>query len=632
MPIQIEEIRFNHSPNSASADAVNVRRNGADFGQFPEWVRNLNQTTNQSVAVYLSRQADLPPVTIQARFSATSPEFNVMVRALDDTGTNVLGVVVEGSVNFAFSTQSQFATLELANTRLRNIGVGSHVVRWRWQARRPTEATFSDIGETSHRIFTVLAQPTAPWTRQPFTPNNFQLPWIEVLEHACRWADRARTQEEAARQVTERVFRFGNDGTLRYDQYGGRANYSFPEFLCTDLLEVLAGRKGRGPNVNCSDTATIVSSFSNILGCELSQARMGGNNFDINLVRLIGFNDFDRNFGNGGFNFHEVAWTGNCGVNDGVFDACLQVDNDPNPAAAPHDPLLPRNLRFGNVGDRTYRDKLTPQTPTGGQRCNPVAGSSVRRPIRDPQAPAVPLLAETMKETLFERFDFLSWVETPVEENVLVLNFKPSGFKLAEWQIENVSEFETGPLPLRTIESVWTREVDGDEQTASIDVYECDSRIAARRFLLELLAQSTLPALAELNDLGDRAFAAPAQTMVIFAHGNLAVSVCDLSIIRRPVLELAYQVDKSLVARTEAVKRPRASETFDLLNDSLPEGLPLPGTDENLTLRFFSKTGEFRVIRDRLYYVPFDSEQHEIERFVVDEDNNTIDSLLISSN
>jgi hypothetical protein len=631
MPIQIEEIRFNHSSNSASADAVNVRRNGAEFGQFPEWVRSLNQNNDLSAAVYLSRQADLPQVTIQARFSATSPELTVLVRALDDTGTNVLGQVVEGSVNFAFSMQSQFATFELENTRLRNIAVGSHVVRWRWQARRPSVATWSDIGETRHRIFTVLAQPTLPWLRQPFNASNFQLPWLEVLAHACSWANGARTLDKAAQMITREVFNLGSQGILRYDQHGGRSNYSFPEFLCTPLLEVLAGRKGRGPNVNCSDTATIVSSFSNILGCELSQARMGGNNFDINPIRLIGFNDFNRNFEHGGFNFHEVAWKGNCDVNDGVFDACLQVDNDPNPAAAPHVPLLPQDLRFGNVGDGTYRDKLTPQTPNGGQRCNPVPGSSVRRPIRDPQAPAVPLLAEAMTETLFERLDFLSWVETPVEENVLVLNFKPSGFKLAEWLIENVSEITTGTLPLRTIESVWTRKVNGEEQTASVDVYECDSPIAARRFLLELLAQSTLPDLNELNDLGDRAFAAPSGTMVIFAHGNLAVSVCDLSIVRRSVLELAYQVDESLVARTEAEEGPQVSETFDLMNDSLPEGLLLPGTDENLTLRFFSKTGEFRVIRDHLYYVAFDAEQHEIKRFVVDEDNNTIDSLLLSS-
>jgi hypothetical protein len=629
MPIQIEEIRFNHTANSATADAVNVRRNGAEFGQFPEWVRSLNQNTNESTAVYLSRQSDLPPVTIQARFSSTAPEFNILVRALDDTGANVLGEVVEGSVSFAFSMQSSFATLALANTRLRNIGVGSHVVRWRWQARPSPAAQWSDIGETSHRIFTILAQPNEPWIRQPFTANNFQLPWLEVLEHACTWANGARTQDEAAKMITSEVFNLGNNGTLRYDQHGGRANYSFPEFLCTPLLEVLANRKGRGPNVNCSDTATIVSSFSNILGCELSQARMGGNNFDINPVRLIGFNEFDRNFGFGGFLFHEVAWTGNCGVNDDVFDACLEVDDDGNPAAAPHVPLLPENVRFGNVGDGTYRDKLAPQTPNGGQRCNPLPGSSLKRRIRDPQAPAVPPLTDAMTETLIQRFDFLSWVETRAEESVLVLNFKPSGFELAEWQIENVSEFTTGTRPLRAIESVWTREVDGAEQTASVDIYECDSSAAARRFLLELLAQSTLPHLDELNDLGDRAFAAPSKTMVIFAHGNVAVSVCDLSIIRRPVRELASQVDQSLTARTGA--GPQLNETFDLINESLPEGLPLPGTDDNLTLRFFSKTGEFRVIRDHLYYVPFDSEQHEIERLLIDEDNYTINRLLLTS-
>ena len=48
--------------------------------------------------------------------------------------------------------------------------------------------------------------------------------------------------------------------------FGAPPNYSFMAFDCTAFLERLAGLPGNGRNVNCSDCATIVSSFANALG------------------------------------------------------------------------------------------------------------------------------------------------------------------------------------------------------------------------------------------------------------------------------------------------------------------------------------------------------------------------------
>jgi hypothetical protein len=76
----------------------------------------------------------------------------------------------------------------------------------------------------------------------------------------------------------------------------------------------------------------------------------------------------------GSFSFHEVAWKGACGVNEEVFDACLQVDGDPDPTTPPHTALLPVNMRFGNRGDRLA-------TPTGRLSCNPQPGTRTRRAI-----------------------------------------------------------------------------------------------------------------------------------------------------------------------------------------------------------------------------------------------------------
>ena len=172
MKIQIEAIRFNHRPNSLNSDALNLRRNGSEFISVPEWLRGQTFNAEDSIAAYPLRETTGQPVTIQATFTATSPQFEVRIRALDATGANVLGEVAERAVNFAFGMQSQFETFALANTLLASVGVGSHLVKWRWQARIPPSSNWVNIGETNHRIFTVIEEPKLPWRKDPFHPRQ----------------------------------------------------------------------------------------------------------------------------------------------------------------------------------------------------------------------------------------------------------------------------------------------------------------------------------------------------------------------------------------------------------------------------------------------------------------------------
>jgi hypothetical protein len=130
--------------------------------------------------------------------------------------------------------------------------------------------------------------------------------------------------------------------------------------------------------VNCTDCATITSTFANALGCDLWQSRMGYG-FDLNELLSIGSNVWQTACGWGGFSYHEVAWEDDCTSDDDVFDACLQVDGDANPTSAPHTPLLPVNLKFGLPGELTYRDRLA--TVAGRPNCNPQPGTRQRRAI-----------------------------------------------------------------------------------------------------------------------------------------------------------------------------------------------------------------------------------------------------------
>jgi hypothetical protein len=126
-----------------------------------------------------------------------------------------------------------------------------------------------------------------------------------------------------------------------------------------------------------------VSTFANVLGCDLWQSRMKpqtGWTFDLNELLAIGSNVWQTACGWGDFTYHEVAWKGGCTANDPVWDACLQVDGDADPTSAPHTPLQPVNLRFGTPGSLEYLDRLV--KPASRPNCVPQpATTRTRRSI-----------------------------------------------------------------------------------------------------------------------------------------------------------------------------------------------------------------------------------------------------------
>jgi hypothetical protein len=89
--------------------------------------------------------------------------------------------------------------------------------------------------------------------------------------------------------------------------------------------------------------------------------------FDLNPILAIGSSSWETACGWGGFGYHEVAWGGEAGSDDAVYDACLLVDGGTDPGLPPFVPELPANVRFGAPG--AYRDRLAPATPFGRPRC-----------------------------------------------------------------------------------------------------------------------------------------------------------------------------------------------------------------------------------------------------------------------
>lgn len=411
MSVEILAIKFNHNPFSATTCALNVRRNATQFVTVPEWQRGISINAEDSVAAYAISKTMGNTLTIQAKFACADLQKSTFeVRAVHPplpipwnlppyylnyynlwqlllrTQVNILGEVKAKKITFQPNGESNFEVFELQGHRLLNRGVGIHRVMWCWQFRSEPYGQWTDFATTKHKIYTVRQTPTKPWRQTPYDEANIQLPWTDVLDYACHWASRAYTLDEAATSVTRNVYNLGK-GLLEYGcPIGGISVYSFPYFNCTAFLERLRGGIGRGRYVNCSDCATIVSTFANILGCDLWQSLMStwGKPFPVNPILVIGSSKWQfpctpKPFPGLGFSYHEVAWKGNCTSDDEVFDACLSVDNYGDPTRVPHWPLLPTNMRFGRLGERQYRYRLA--MPWGRDLCEPQPTIRQRRII-----------------------------------------------------------------------------------------------------------------------------------------------------------------------------------------------------------------------------------------------------------
>ena len=368
--LAIEAVKFNHNPNAATRDGLNIRRDATHFITVPEWRRFVCVNPEDSPVAYALAPTKGNPITIEVSLSSTDPSVAfVEVRVQHHVEARPL--------NFT-NGKTGFVTFELVNPPVAHGRVGVWDVDWHWEYRLGPQHPWHFFATTRHRFYVVLEVPTGPWQQAPYNAANTQLPWTDVLDYACRWADGATSTDMAAALVTQAVYALG-PSIVTYDcPGGGSSHYSLGNFDCTAFVERLRGGIGNGVYVNCSDCATIVSTFANALGCNLWQSRMGWG-FALNELLAIGSSVWQTACGWGSFNYHEVAWQAACTANEDVYDACLQVDGDSDPTIAPHVALLPQDLRFGNPNDLLYRDRLA--TPAGRPNCNPQPATKQRRVV-----------------------------------------------------------------------------------------------------------------------------------------------------------------------------------------------------------------------------------------------------------
>lgn len=645
MKVILEAIKFNHDPGSAANDGINIRKNEKLFVNVPEWQSGVSVNPEDSTAAYALCETRGNVITIQAKIRCTDPKVEAIeVRAVDaritapsPAGLSFFGVAtwlarpllrrlvknvlgdVQARYVFPCEGETDFETFTLKNVRIWEEGVGVHDIAWRWQYRLSGNNPWTDFEVTRHRIYAILRLPTYPWRQKPYEPSNTQLPWAEVLDYACNWASSARLVDDAASRITERVYNLGRSLV----KYSGDDHYTAAggcNFDCTAFLERLSGGSGNGVYVNCTDCATIVSSFANVLGCDLWQSTM--TTFLHNPVKKIGesFWSSTPRF----FSYHEVAWEAECDKGNDVYDACLQVDGDENPSEAPHSPLLVANYRFGSGHDGLYHDRLVaPSNPDGGQ---PEPFNRQRRAIgKRPLVPGKKCVNKNLLERLAVVHGFQSWRDLNLlEANLFINNFIVRENCLPDLGLLQIESAEAA-VCRRATKSVWQLSDDQRDVRLRFDIFECASLPEARGLVLELLTKIQTDDMtrreyvgAEGSAVGDVLFATPDNTRIIFSRANLVLMLRNVEREITPLLGVARQLDQSIISQPNAEDAKAVEEVGRFhLTGAEPLSSPLsfeaaylqpsaPDLLEGypLTYKFFSDTGKVFRQGKHLAYQP----------------------------
>ena len=597
MAITLESISFNHNPNSATNDALTIRTNQSANVGVPEWTNGMTRP-EQSRAAYIANRIMAQGLTIEATFRRQAGDpVDVAISAFGETEIagnppvrgHVLGDVKPKTIHFG-NNDVVTARFDL-NSPATNPGVGRWDIRWIWSVGTGPNQT------TRHRIYTTLDSPQEPWG-QP--GSSFQLPWTEVLDHACEAAKGAMNLDDAAARLTTWVYGLG-DNKLRYNELGSGSSCFTIEgmnaFKCTDFLQALGNGNGTREAVNCTDCATILSCFANILGCTLWQSKIGFE-FQTNVIRKIGI----PNLGSQEFSFHEVAWKFPNTGNATVFDCCVQLDGDGIQTDDNFFPTLSVNLPMGDPTGNDYRGRLIRPTRKGIES-REWPGTRIKRRIDDGGTLSPRNIEPTELEILAEDHDFPSWNAVPpkprcepkhkqkikaaqkplpaaappapaVENSstpaqaLFLKNYKFSKDQdaVAGWKPGAARTYKAEPDPVRVTEVVWSSSEACSTAAVRVLTYECKSLESARLFLLKLLAEFHVPGIKRRDEfmvdhkpvkIGDVAFAGPDELVLLFARANNVFFMQSVGKTPVSAAPLAREIDDDIAGNLEPERLPQ---------------------------------------------------------------------------
>lgn len=554
MIVQLDRIDFDHTPLAAATDALSVRVNATQ--PAGPWTR----AAGPNKAAYALVPTTGQQLTINATFTFNPalplPGASLMVRAVPVGGAmSVLGSVGATPIPIPAGGGGSSAPtpLPLTAVTIWNHGVGRYDVSWQWQMQLTAGGTWIDFDRSDHTIYVILDLPRSPWGQASDAPHQLLWPWTQVLDWACVWAHGVKvtsTADQAAATAAKRIeqglFDLGTRANVPLEYYGltqyTPSDSGVGQFFLTDFLALLAGQPAPGRmGVNCTDCAAAVVTFANALGCGLELHRIqrndGGVGFDTNPTVKIGDAAPSGDF----FGQHDIAIRRGATANTHhVYDACLMVDHDSNPAS-----LKSSNLGLAHGGVRgpfsvvsakqfKYVHRLIARTDW--TNCE---GADLNLPCLDacvdPQTPSAPLIE------LWNVFRELIKVLAPPErlEQPYEVNLKPvhvAGFYPYERVLQPVHLSVLRGLVEQSVEFFYVAKKAGEDRRLAISIGYSSSSAMARNALAWVLTQSDRPPrpiLVKTRAVGDASFTSDATLAGFFVRGTVLARVRSIG--RRPV-------------------------------------------------------------------------------------------------
>lgn len=534
MNLRLDKIHFNHD---AATGAIKIRRNETQTVSLPEWQYGSSHQPEDSPVAYLCPKVP-NVIVIKASFyrgDQVAGELEIQAVA---SANDALGNVCNATVKFKPGGYSDLVPFNLPKAQISNRGVGASTTTWDWQYYAPEKDKWTSFDKSSHRIYSVFGEPTEPW--------KAELPWAEVLEHACRWADGAKDEPQAAAMITEQVYAMGK-GAKKKLTYSRLPTYANEKFDCTAFLQLLNDGVGKGQTVNCDDCATIVSTFGNILGSDLWQSGMGYD-FRTNYIFIIGDSRWRRT----GFPRHAVAWKNACGENDPLYDACLQVDGDGQPDDnLSTQAILPANLLFGPLSKNLYRFCLFKRGT-----CEPAPKDErMRRQLGTGYLGGRKFTSEKFLSVLKREFEFDSWADDKgFDKATKALSLSDlltehSAFAAWDFSLPTKSDNKDFAAILQVLLRRPAKRV---QKLVDVNLYECRRTASPSYFVLQLLAQFHKAGVKRVVDrpLGDVTFVEPYRKSVLFKHGKFVALVRSVGMRPFSTLEMAKAIEDYFAARS----------------------------------------------------------------------------------
>jgi hypothetical protein len=268
--IWITHIKFNFDLTSRSNDALNIRADGLHDIPVPEWDQS-KFLPQQSSAAYAIKETAGQTVYIQCRFAMdlASTAATAHVKA---TGGGILGTIDSVTVNFVNGVSHDASHpgdqeyVQIPLLQRKYSAITREDISWQWFYQCPNSRAWHPMDiSTHHRIYVVLEEPPSPWSQT----DAQRYPWTTALDYAIVNANTSGLSD--AREAAGRVVQHVNGEPLQYDIWRGAPSYYAGGFGGgTFMIAAWLAGFVNGPIVNCYDCASAVTTFSNVLGCQLT--------------------------------------------------------------------------------------------------------------------------------------------------------------------------------------------------------------------------------------------------------------------------------------------------------------------------------------------------------------------------